>query len=219
MNNIDEDDEFPLDFKVISHHQTRDNMLKQSMIANPKSYQTKFVNNTKLLFFKNTVVLPSSLVQSVVSWYHDNLNHLGIQRTFKTINMHFTCKGLRRIVETHVSSCAICAKQKRSNKQHGLITPSEAVYKPWECVHIDLFGPWSFECSDGKPRQIQAASIIDSGLRWIELHEYKSKSSEDISLLFDREWLCRYPRPRMVVFDNGNEFTSELHELLRSYGI
>ena len=36
MNNIDEDDEFPLDSKVISHHQTRDNMLMQSMIANPK---------------------------------------------------------------------------------------------------------------------------------------------------------------------------------------
>jgi len=89
MNNIDEDDEFPLDFKVISHHQTRDNMLKQSMIANPKPYQTKFVNNTKLLFFKNKVVLPSSLVQSVVSWYHDNLNHPGIQRTFEMINMHF----------------------------------------------------------------------------------------------------------------------------------
>jgi len=67
MNNIDEDDEFPLDFKVISHHQTRENMLKQSMIANPKLYQTKIVNNTNLLFFKNKVVLPSSLVQSAVS--------------------------------------------------------------------------------------------------------------------------------------------------------
>jgi len=156
MNNIDEDDVFRLDFKVISHHQTRDNMLKQSMIANPKLYQTKFVNNK--------VVVPSSLV---VSWYHDNLNHPGIQRTFETINMHFTCKGLRRIVESHVSSCAISAKQKRSNKQYGLIPPSGAVYKPWECVHIGLFGPWSFECSDGKPRQIQAVFIIDSCLRWI----------------------------------------------------
>jgi len=70
-----------------------------------------------------------------------------------------------------------------------------------------------------EPRQIQAVSIIDNGLRWIELHEYKSKSFKDISLLFDREWLCRYPRPRMVVFDNGTEFTSEFHILLQSYGI
>jgi len=144
MNNIDEDDEFPLDFKVISHHQITNNMLKQSMIANPKLYQTKFVNNIKLIFFKNKVVLPSSLVQSVVSWYHDNLNHPGIQRTFETINMHFTCKGLRRIVETHVSSCPICIKQKISNKQYGHLPPSTAIYRPWECVHIDLFGPLTF---------------------------------------------------------------------------
>ena len=31
--------------------------------------------------------------------------------------------------------------------------------------------------------------------------------------------MCRYPRSRIVVFDNGNEFTLEFHELLRSYGI
>ena len=139
MNNIDEEDEFPLDFNVISQHQSRDDVLKRSMTANPKLYQAKFVNNTKLLFYKNKVILPSSLVRSVVSWYHDNLNHPRIQRTYKTVNMHFTCKGLCRIVETHVSSCAICAKQKRSNKQYGLLPPSGAVYKPWECVHINLF--------------------------------------------------------------------------------
>ena len=31
--------------------------------------------------------------------------------------------------------------------------------------------------------------------------------------------MCRYPRPRYVIFDNGTEFTSEFRELLLSYGI
>jgi len=53
----------------------------------------------------------------------------------------------------------------------------------------------------------------------VVLHEYKSKSSEKISLIFDREWLCHYRRPRMVVFDDGTEFSSEFLELLPSYGI
>jgi len=57
------------------------------------------------------------------------------------------------------------------------------------------------------------------GLRWIELHEYKSKSSEEISLIFDREWLCRYAHPKMVIFDSGTEFSSEFYELLHSYRI
>jgi len=79
MNNIDEDDEFPLDFKVISHHQTRDNMLKQSMIANPKLYQTKFVNNTNFsrtklsyhrhlfnLWYRGTMIISITLESSVI---------------------------------------------------------------------------------------------------------------------------------------------------------
>ena len=38
-------------------------------------------------------------------------------------------------------------------------------------------------------------------------------------MIFDREWLCRYPRPRIVVYDNASEFTTEFKELLLSYGI
>lgn len=37
---------------------------------------------------------------------------------------------------------------------------------------------------------------------------------------FDREWLCRYPRPTKVIHDQGTKFTGEeFQELLRSYGV
>jgi len=46
-----------------------------------------------------------------------------------------------------------------------------------------------------------------------------NQNLEEISLIFDSEWLCCYPRPQIVVFDNETEFSSEFHELLQSYGI
>ena len=61
--------------------------------------------------------------------------------------------------------------------------------------------------------------MIDVGTRWPALHSSTEKGSSNISFIFDREWLCRYPRPRMVIYDNGTEFSSEFHELLLSYGI
>jgi len=109
--------------------------------------------------------------------------------------------------------------QKHPTQKYCLLPPTTAIYTPWQCVHIDLFGPWKFECKDKHQHQLRAVSIIDNDLKWIELHEYKSKSSEEISLIFDREWLCRYPRPQIVVFDNGTEFSSKFYELLQSYGI
>lgn len=97
--------------------------------------------------------------------------------------------------------------------------PSTSNYKHWECVHVDLFGPWTFQCVNGLAHFFLALSIIDSSLRWIELHQYKDKSSvTTISLMFDREWFCRYPHPRYVVYDNRPEFTSGFEELILSYG-
>ena len=61
--------------------------------------------------------------------------------------------------------------------------------------------------------------MIDVDTRWLELYPYSDKQSNTISLIFDREGLCRYPRPRVVIFNNGTEFSSEIHELFLSYGI
>ena len=180
-------------------------------------FETKFVNNIKLI--KNILVIPESLVESIVIWYHDNLNHHGINRTFETINMHFTCKDLKSIVYEYMLSCPVCAKQKKSNKKYGHLPPSGPIYRPWEYVHIDLFGPWSIGCEAGKLHQIRVVSIIDSSFYWIELYEYDSKSSRDICFVFDDEWLCRYSFTRMVVFDNGTDFSSEFHEIPQRYGM
>ena len=42
---------------------------------------------------------------------------------------------------------------------------------------------------------------------------------KNVSNIFDNEWLCRYPRPYYVIFDNGTEFGSDFRELLESYSI
>ena len=46
------------------------------------------------------------------------------------------------------------------------------------------------------------------------------KSAETVALVFDRNWLSRYPRPFQVIHDNGSEFVgAEFQEILESYGI
>ena len=214
-----DDDDFPLSFPTISNHQRDDTFIQASIIKSPNLFQKQVVHGVQLVFYRNKIIIPATLVKPIINWYHVNLNHPGSTRTFETINAHFTCKHLQKFVNQHVSQCIICNQQKTSTKKYGHLPPTNAIYAPWECVHIDLFGPWTFQCSNGIDHVLKAVSIIDNGLRWIELHEYSSKSSENIAFIFDREWLCRYPRPRMVVFDNGTEFTSEFFELLDSYGI
>ncbi len=127
---------------------------------------TKYVNGNQLSFINNKVVLPSSLIAPIITWYHTNLNRPGVNRTYETINQHFTCKGLKNIVHKYVASCQICIKHKVSIKKYGHPLPTNAIFRPWECVHVDLLGPWTLVCAAGQTHQIRAVSIIDNGLRF-----------------------------------------------------
>ena len=40
-----------------------------------------------------------------------------------------------------------------------------------------------------------------------------------VSHLFNNTWICRYPRPRKVVFDNLSEFKRDFNHLLKDFGI
>jgi hypothetical protein len=100
-----------------------------------------------------------------------------------------------------------------SNKKYGLLPELDIQCDPWEIIQIDLFGPCTFQDVDNVTHQIQGLSIIDVATRWVELCAYNSKQSEDIALLIDQNWYCRYPRPRIAIFDNGSEFSFEFLEL------
>ena len=135
------------------------------------------MHGVQLVFYRNKIIIPATLVKPIINWYYANLNHPGFTQIFETINAHFTCKHLQKFVNQHVSQCIICNQQKTSTKKYGHLPPTNAIYAPWECVHIDLFGPWTFQCSNGIDHVLKAVSIIDNGLRWIELHPNLLKTS------------------------------------------
>jgi transposase InsO family protein len=66
----------------------------------------------------------------------------------------------------------------------------------------------------------ETLTIINKGTGWPEFIATQSKICQQVAILFDGAWLCRYPRPDRNVFDNGGEFIGgEFQELLASYGV
>ena len=49
--------------------------------------------------------------------------------------------------------------------------------------------------------------------------EIFDKSSDRIARLVNKIWLCRYPRCRYLIYDNGSEFKLHFETLCDSYGI
>ena len=224
MNNVNEYDDvevMPVDYRVISTYQREDVNLRAILRRREPGYSIRYLGNSSVAFLHNKIFLSPLLVPRIIQWYHETLNHPGIARTLKSISAHFIAPGLKAQVEHLVSHCQVCKKNKRSSPKYCKLPPTLATvqHEPWQCVHVDLFGPWTFTDVNGKEHSLRGITMIDSCLRWIEIKPYDDKRSETVAMIFDREWLCRYPRPTWVVHDNGTEFTSEWTELLNSYGI
>ena len=99
-----EDDEVyefcPVDYCTIQMHQSEDADLQQ--LFNDRKYHRKMFHN-KSLIMKLTaegdrIVVPQSLQQQLVKWYHVFLVHPGMTRLEAIIRTQFYFKGLRTLV-------------------------------------------------------------------------------------------------------------------------
>jgi hypothetical protein len=95
---------------------------------------------------------------------------------------------------------------------------------PWEALCVDLIGPYTLKGKDGLSIDFMALTMIDPASSWLEVVELPTisglmikmvsgkekvikeeifdKSSDQISRLVNKIWLCRYPRCQYFIYDN-----------------
>ena len=78
-------------------------------------------------------------------------------------------------------------------------------------MHVDLSGPWTVFFKhklSGKTWQkhIHTYTVVDRGTSWMEIKGITSASAIKTANIFKKEWLCHYPHPHYVTYDNGKNF-------------
>jgi hypothetical protein len=79
---------------------------------------------------------------------------------------------------------------------------------PWEIVQVDLIGPWKVKTSRSGVQTLRCFTAINPATSSPEICEKTDKRSQTVMDSFHNNWLCCYPRPIQVTFDNGSEFKS-----------
>lgn len=220
---------FPLDLANIKEEQKSDDQLERLLKDNrsKKNYKKMDKHGNKVWTVDEKIYVPTTCRQPMIEWYHEMLKHAGAERTAKTIRQYFDWPGAVEQVKRHVKICSVCQKQKITGvKKYGKIPfpdSEESSVPPFHTVHVDMIGPWRvyFKIVGKKVyKEVQALTIVDRATTWPEIIPTLNKESLVIAELFDKVWLCRYPRPNRIIHDNGNEFTGfEFQELCSSYGI
>ena len=72
----------------------------------------------------------------------------------------------------------------------------------------------------GKSVYLQAVTMIDLVIVWIEIRTVTSARANLIANQVELAWLTHYPLPKKVIMDRGNEVLAEFREMrINDYGI
>ena len=218
---------YPIGYSNIQQHQATDQFLQQQLTLKPKKFAKKSFGNLLLIVSRPSdkstawkIVIPVTLVQPTLEWFHHTLNHPGSTRMLSTINKHFWFPKMRIKVEEHVKTCDICQRIKGPFPKLGKLPIKHNENNPWEEVQVDLVGPWQFKLNPKWKVSVLAVTAICPFTGLCEILRVKNKTCAHIATRFYQMWLTRYPRPLRCIHDNGGEFCAqEFQDLLKYHGI
>jgi hypothetical protein len=148
--------------------------------------------------------------------------------------MHTTTRSLTK-------SCRSCQINKRRSCRCGHRPPKTVIANPWECLCVELIGPYTLKGKDYSQIDFMALTKIDPVSSWFEITELpvveqlrrQTVSSKELLIadeifdktlggianLVNKTWLCRHPRCCYLINDNGSEFKLHSEYVCESYGI
>jgi hypothetical protein len=150
-------------------------------------------------------------------------------------------KGMCTTIRSLTKSCKSCQVNKRWSQKYGHL-PLKTVYTiPWECLCVDLVGPYNLKGKNNLQIDFMALTMINPASSWFKIAELPvveqlsqqtvngkelliadeifDKTSEHLAKLVNKTWLCRYPQCCHLIYNNGSEFKLHFVYLCESYGI
>ena len=98
---------FPMSPKEISSHQHKSKDLIKS-IQDKEYYHMLKVEGKELIHYKGKIVIPETLKQQAMYWYHTYLVHPGSTRMLKTIQGTMYWPKMRSDIEEYIKTCHVC---------------------------------------------------------------------------------------------------------------
>jgi hypothetical protein len=145
----EEEEVYPLTLTEIAVAQHKDQELnayfKKKAIMPHKDMGIQLIEDTKVLCKKEKVMIPTSLCQKAVRWYHHYLQHPGQLPLEETMRSMMYWKGMHTTIQRYVKSCRSCQVNKRHSQRYGHLPPKLVITTPWKALCVDLTGPYTLK--------------------------------------------------------------------------
>ena len=142
---------------------------------------------------------------------HDELGHLGMDRTLAILQNRVYWPGMSRDIQEHIHTCGRCERFKQQASVEE-ITQTVATY-PLELVHAD------FLTIGGKKdvrKDINILVVTDHFTRFARAYVTSSLSAATAAKKLFEEYFTQYGWPTKLITDQGGAFESKLFKALMS---
>ncbi|KAL4709763.1 hypothetical protein ACJJTC_004599 [Scirpophaga incertulas] len=147
--------------------------------------------------------IPKGHRLSLLRIFHDEHEHVGVDKTFDLIIKHFWFPGLRNFVQKYVAHCLICISYKKVPRAPlQPISSWEKPDLPFDTLHMDVLGP--LPEADGY-RYILI--VVDSFSKFCLLYPMYRQEADELKRHF-RNTVSLFGAPKLIVADKGRMFQS-----------
>ena len=176
--------------------------LPQYLVKNDLLYRKTYSNKGKKSHLLQ-LVLPFDLEEDALTGCHDEVGHLGRDKSIQLLRERFFWPGMYQCMSDHISSCKKCLVRKGTSPKAPMV-PITAT-KPLELVHLDYL---KVEPSKGNIENILV--ITDHYTRFAQAYPSKSQTAQATAKLLWDHFIVHYGFPEKFMSDQGKNFVSEL---------
>ena len=149
------------------------------------------------------LVLPQQLIEKALVGCHDQVGHLGRDRTLCLLRERFYWPSLYKDTIEHLDSCRKC-KLRKSTVPRAKLVPIQTS-RPMELVHLDYL------CLEPCKGQVENVLVVtDHFTRYSQAFPTKSQTAKVTAKVLWHNFICHYGFPEKLISDQGRNFESHL---------
>lgn len=160
-------------------------------------------------------VVPFSMRTNVIRTCHDDVGHVGIDKTVELIKRFYWFPKLKLEVVNHIQNCLKCIEFSPNDQKRSVLHNIDKGTKPFDTIHIDHYGP----LNENAKHQKYILVVIDAFTRYVKLYATKTTSTREVIICL-KNYFEYFGSPFRLVSDRGTSFTSgAFREFLESLDI
>ena len=153
----------------------------------------------------DAVVIPGKLQNQILIAAHENLGHMGINKTYAFLRQRYFWPGMKKQIAHHIQTCEQCAQENLRAPPYipGTLTvPNQPMYH----LYIDLIGQFP-TTENGNNYCLTACCVFTDYLFCIPI---PNKEAEIVVQAYLKHIYAHFGGSKVLISDNGSEFKNSL---------